>query len=192
MESEYYGEPRSFDPGSPASFDAIAEVLGSELSSPSPEPILQAEATNVVHLPRSRKVQTWFLSAAAVLVAVVGAGAVLTMLASDEPESVSTVELAALTDLGAASAELVDGGNEFSLVVDVDGVDPGDGYLELWLIDSEITQLISLGPIQDDGVYELPAGLDPADFPVVDVSVENFDGDPSHGGASVFRGQLEL
>ena len=33
-------------------------------------------------------------------------------------------------------------------------------------------------------------GLDPAAFPVVDVSVEHFDGDAGHSAVSVVRGQL--
>lgn len=197
-DTEQLMDPGADQESSPVSFEAIAAALGDELSvppsAPSPDAIPQAAADNVVSLPRSRSGQTWILSAAAALLVVVGAGVVLTSLGGNDPATVAEVELAALTEVGTASAELVDGDgdSDFSLVVDVAGVDPGDGYLELWLIDTEVTQLISLGPIQDDGIYELPAGLDPADFPVVDVSVETFDGDPSHGGASVFRGQLEL
>lgn len=194
MDAEYAGEPRAYSPGPSFSFDQLAEALGSELSRPSPDAVPQVAPSNVTSLPRARSAQTWILSAAAALLVIVGAGVAFATLGSsgDEPDTVAAVELDALIDQGAASAELVGDGDTFSLVVDVAGVDPGDGYLELWLIDPEISQLISLGPIQDDGVYELPAGLDPVDFPLVDVSVETFDGDPSHGGDSVFRGQLEI
>jgi hypothetical protein len=55
-----------------------------------------------------------------------------------------------------------------------------------------VSKLVSLGPLRRDGVYDLPAGLDPAAFPIVDVSVEPIDGDPAHSGDSVLRGELEV
>ena len=61
---------------------------------------------------------------------------------------------------------------------------------EVWMINPDVTQLISLGPIRSDGIYDLPAGLDPAAFPIVDVSFESFDGNPQHSGNSVLRGEL--
>ena len=72
------------------------------------------------------------------------------------------------------------------------GLDPDDGYLELWLIDPTVTRLVSLGPLRTDGIYDIPAGVDPAAFPIVDVSVEPVDGDPTHSGDSVLRGELTL
>ena len=54
----------------------------------------------------------------------------------------------------------------------------------------EVQRLVSLGPVRADGTYDLPAGLDPAAFPIVDVSGERIDGDPTHSGDSVLRGQL--
>ena len=76
--------------------------------------------------------------------------------------------------------------------VETEGLDPADGYLELWLLDSSATRLVSLGPLRDDGLYDVPTGVDPGEFPVVDVSVEPVDGDPTHSGQSVLRGQLVL
>ena len=37
---------------------------------------------------------------------------------------------------------------------------------------------------------EVPSGVDLTEYPVVDVSVEPLDGDPSHSGVSVVRGRL--
>ena len=67
-------------------------------------------------------------------------------------------------------------------------LDAGDGFEVV--INPDVTQLVSLGPLRADGVYDLPQGLDPAAFPIVDVSVEPIDGDPTHSGASVLRGEL--
>ena len=60
------------------------------------------------------------------------------------------------------------------------------------MIDPEVSQLVSLGPLREDGLYDLPAGLDPEAFPIVDVSVEPIDGDPTHSGDSLLRGQLQF
>ena len=84
------------------------------------------------------------------------------------------------------------GRGQLQLRLDTADLDAGDGFLEVWVIDSAVERLVSLGPLRPDGVYDLPAGLDPAEFPVVDVSVEPIDGDPTHSGNSVLRGVLEL
>jgi hypothetical protein len=38
--------------------------------------------------------------------------------------------------------------------------------------------------------FPLPAGMDMQAFPVVDISVEQFDGDVTHSADSVVRGTL--
>jgi anti-sigma-K factor RskA len=113
---------------------------------------------------------------------------------SDTPSGtpVASADLEALTAEGSATAELVDRDGELVLEVAIDGVSAGDGYLEVWLVDPGITQLVSLGPVRSDGRYILPEGLNPAEVPVVDVSVEPFDGSPAHSGNSLFRGSLDL
>jgi hypothetical protein len=42
----------------------------------------------------------------------------------------------------------------------------------------------------DSGTFEVPAGLQLADFPVVDVSDEPLDGNPAHSTVSIVRGTL--
>jgi hypothetical protein len=60
----------------------------------------------------------------------------------------------------------------------------------VWLIDPTVSKMVSLGPLRDDGVYDVPAGVDPFAFPIVDVSAEPVDGNPAHSGDSLLRGQL--
>ena len=72
------------------------------------------------------------------------------------------------------------------------GIESTDGFTEVWLINPDVTELISLGPIRTDGVYDLPPGLDPTAFPIMDVSSEQFDGNPQHSGDSVLRGQFSF
>jgi hypothetical protein len=136
----------------------------------------------------------WLLVAAAVVAVVaVGAVALGVVRGGDEApgDVVAASELELLVDQGSGRAELVDRDGSFELRVELSDLEADDGFLEVWMIDTEVSKLVSLGPVRDDGVYPLPAGMDPSAFPIVDVSVEPFDGDPTHSGASVLRGQLE-
>ncbi|HEX5366505.1 MAG TPA: anti-sigma factor [Acidimicrobiales bacterium] len=60
----------------------------------------------------------------------------------------------------------------------------------MWLIDEDVRGMVSLGPSRPDGRYAVPSGVDAGRFPVVDVSLEPPDGDPTHSGTSVLRGTL--
>ncbi len=66
-------------------------------------------------------------------------------------------------------------------------------YYEVWLIDRGVTRLVSLGPLDAERArFPVPSGLDLAAYPVLDVSVEAFDGDPGHSSDSVVRGVLPV
>jgi len=67
-----------------------------------------------------------------------------------------------------------------------------NGYYELWLIDNEVNDMVSLGAVQGSTRIALPDGVDLEVLPIVDVSVESVDGDATHSGQSVLRGVLEL
>jgi anti-sigma-K factor RskA len=131
------------------------------------------------------------MAAAAAIIGVAALGTLL-LVGDGDGDVLATTELAPLGDGGAGSARLVDHDGTLQLRVDTEDLDPGDGYLELWLIDPTVSRLVSLGPLRDDGTYDLPAHVDPAAFPIVDVSIEPVDGDPTHSGDSVLRGELIL
>ena len=68
-----------------------------------------------------------------------------------------------------------------------------DGFKEVWLLAPDAQRMVSLGVMAgDEAEFVLPGNLDVAQFPVVDVSDEPVDGDPTHSGDSVVRGTLEL
>lgn len=141
--------------------------------------------------PRS----TLLVAACVLAVVIAGAAVIARVVGPSEEEPASVIaasDLEALGDRGRGRAELVDHAGNLELRVDLGDLDPGDGFLEVWMIDPTVTGLVSLGPVRADGTYALPPGIDPADFPIVDVSVEPIDGDPTHSGASVLRGQLEI
>jgi anti-sigma-K factor RskA len=168
-------------------WDRIAREAGVTGGGPGGRP---EERATVVPIA-SRRRPSWLLPAiAAAAAAVVVAG--VAVAGDDESEVLASAELDRLGPSGAGSAELVEVDGSLRLRVDTSDLDAGDGFLELWVIDTEVQRLVSLGPLRPDGIYDLPAGLDPRAFPVVDVSVEPIDGDPTHSGDSVLRGQLEF
>jgi anti-sigma-K factor RskA len=77
------------------------------------------------------------------------------------------------------------------LEVDLDAPELNGAYYEVWLIDRSVVGMFPLGVVRPGAqTVELPAGLNLADFPLVDVSVEPLDGNPTHSGVSVVRGEL--
>jgi anti-sigma-K factor RskA len=148
----------------------------------------------VVPLARARsrrRPPLWAVGGAAAAVLAV-LGVVLAVDRGDDAEVVASTSLERLGPEGSGAAELVAEDGDLVLNVETAGLDPDDGFLEVWVIDPEVTKLVSLGPVRPDGTYDLPPGLDPEEFPVVDVSVEPLDGDPAHSGDSVLRGRLTL
>ena len=154
-------------------------------------PVVEGGVADLGAARRRRSGPPWVLAAAAALVAVV-VGAGVWLAGSDGPTVVASTELALLGDRGSGTAELVDEDGSLRLRVDTAGLEAPDGFVEVWVIDPEVSKLVSLGPLRPDGVYDLPDGLDPESFPIVDVSYEPLDGDPTHSGDSVLRGELEF
>ena len=66
-----------------------------------------------------------------------------------------------------------------------------DGYYEVWLMETGAQLTVPVGVLHTgDTELPLPDGLDLAAYPLVDVSVEPLDGQPTHSGISVVRGRL--
>lgn len=167
---------------------AVAAELG--LSS-APRPTRQ-----VVAPVATRRTPRWLPAAAAAVVLAAASGAVgAAVAARDEQPSGAVLAQAALEPLevsgatGAARWRQTPGGAV--LQVELTGGE-GAGYLEVWLLDPEDGRLVSLGSLLAGAAADLPVpeGIDPADYPYVDVSAEPLDGDPTHSGVSVARGDL--
>ncbi|WP_084039049.1 anti-sigma factor [Demequina sp. NBRC 110053] len=148
---------------------------------------------------RSRRQPWWTVGAAAaagVVIGGVGVGAVL--MSSEDDADLRVVAQTTLTDLaseagaGEAILEARPDGTQV-LVIDTEFEELDDAYLEVWLIDESIEGMVSLGHLTSTtNEFVIPAGFDVAAFPIVDISVEPLDGVPTHSGASVTRGVLEL
>ncbi|KGM11652.1 transmembrane anti-sigma factor, partial [Cellulomonas bogoriensis 69B4 = DSM 16987] len=86
--------------------------------------------------------------------------------------------------------EADDGTRELVLVLE--GGETDGAFREVWLIDRDVTRLVSLGILEgSEGSFTVPTDLDLSDFAVVDVSAEPPDGDPAHSGDSIVRGLLD-
>ncbi len=173
--------------------------------SPAPSPahastfaVEEAPETNVVSLASRRP--SWgrpaaILTLAAAVVLLLAVPVTLSLRTGEEVELVAAADLELLEGQTgtAVVADLlsVDG----DLVMDVDvPTDVGDDeFLELWLLevtgDGEVVPA-SLGRIDGSGRYDVPDDVDLERFTLVDISVELDDGDASHSGNSVVRGEL--
>jgi anti-sigma factor RsiW len=183
-------------PPPPRVWDAIAAATGVSVtpsvqgtSVPEQPPAPVAEV-----LPfRSRRRPLLLVAAAVVAGAVVGGGAVALLQDRDGGEAVEAVALDPLEGnkaSGEAAVVVQDDGSRV-LKLDLDAPALDDSYYEIWLIDRSVVGMYPLGVVRPGTqTVELPAGLDLAQFPLVDVSVEQLDGDPAHSGVSVARGEL--
>ncbi|TYP80639.1 anti-sigma factor [Blastococcus xanthinilyticus] len=167
-----------------------ASAAGSTAAEPPDE---SAPGARVVPL-RSRRPRLLLAAAAAVVGAVVGAGAVAVLQGGDDAEPVTAVALDPLgEDPASGRAEVVvrDDGSR-ALQVDLDAPALAGEYYEIWLIEPDVVEMVPLGVLRPGSqTFELPEGLDLAAYPIVDVSVEPLDGDPAHSGVSVARGVLD-
>ena len=152
-----------------------------------------AEPTNVVPMRSRRGFAPWLAVAAAIGLVVGGVTGAVIMSRPAPSTIVASVPLEPLADYSAtgnASVEVVDGTEMLS--VDVSDLPSTDGYFEVWLLASDASSMIALGTLGpgETAKLPLPAGISLADYPVVDISVEPYDGDPTHSTDSVVRGTL--
>ena len=159
----------------------------------------QSSGDVVVSLDRERRRRRpalWWLAAAAAVGVVVGS--VVTTATTDfgtpMPDIVASAELEPVEDSAYRGTAWVETrGSDAVLrvsVPDLPAVD--DGYYEVWMASSDAATMVAIGTLNpgEEAVLPLPAGMQMADFPLVDVSVEHFDGDAGHSAVSVVRGLL--
>jgi hypothetical protein len=161
---------------------------------------VEVPATVVPMVPRRGRLFT-VAAVAAAAGAIVGGAVVWTAAESGGTDPGSTGQLVAQAVLDPL-AETVSSPGEATVVSSPDGqvvrVDArslpvNDGFYEVWLLDSDATKLVALGalPAGSIGTFTVPPGLSIEDYPVVDISMESYDGDPSHSKNSLMRGILE-
>ena len=143
---------------------------------------------------RTRRVPSLAMAAALAMVIA----AVATSIVVLRPQEDAQIQLAArleplLPAAGGGDAEIVGTGTpDASLRLTVQDLPDTGGYHEVWLIDLETGQMVSLGVVPGDGPasFAVPPGLDLSRYDVVDISDEPLNGDPTHSGVSLLRGTL--
>lgn len=152
---------------------------------------------------RRSRFSTRFLAAAAAIAVMTAGVAVVSSLRDGDADIVATADLAfdpnTFDPLGtdaSATARLVERDGRFEIRLDDASLpDPETADLELWLIavadDGSLdVRPVSLVDPESPGSYAVPAELDPDVYSVVDISIEPRDGDASHSGRSILRGEL--
>jgi hypothetical protein len=128
-------------------------------------------------------------------------GGLATFIAMQSPTSTQTPSVIAQASLEPlrdveqpAQAVVQQVNGQDVLVVQASGLPSTDGYYEVWLLAPDAQSMVSVGMLDssEGGTFTLPAGLDLNQFPVVDISLEHFDGDTSHSADSILRGKLEI
>lgn len=148
---------------------------------------------------------SWILGlAAGVLLGAAGAWTALTVLGPAQPpvavppSSQSTAVLlaeASLAPLAGHSAsgsalveKLPDGSRQLVVSLPEEKL---SGFREVWVGSADLSRMVSLGVLgPGTGSFVIPGALDLADYPVLDVSDEPYDGDPAHSAESIARGKF--
>ncbi len=202
---------RPLPPPAPHVWESILTELGDEAPGPEPRaavvpparaaPDPDRGAAPVPLRPRPRR-SRWRPAAALLAACALGAALALGLAAVRDPapQPVAVARLTPLADTAPTATgevdEVVRDGVR-TLVVRLDGVPPtaGGDYLECWLLTPDGSDLVSLGGlVGGDGRYvgefAVPPGLPTTRYSVVDVSAERWDGDETHSGDSLLRGDL--
>jgi hypothetical protein len=143
-----------------------------------------------------RRPRVWLVAVAAAAVGIVVGGGAVAVIGSTttSDQLVASTTLGPIDDSGfAGTASIEKGTGGASLTVDVPGLPAvADGYYEVWMATPDTATMVAIGTMRpgEPATFSLPPGLDPSTFPVVDVSVEHFDGQAGHSAISVVRGQL--
>lgn len=139
-----------------------------------------------------------FALAASVGVLVGGLGTYIAVSTDSSDSRATIVAQASLDPLrdvkepAQASVRQVNGSQVLN--VQASGLPATDGFYEVWLLAPDAVSMISVGMLDasEGGQFPLPAGLDLAAYPIVDISLEHFDGNTAHSSDSILRGKLTI
>jgi hypothetical protein len=175
----------------------LAEVRAGDLPEPVSLPVHDEQQSR-------RGIPLWLAAVAAALALLAGVG--LGRWGADgtqAPEAVpppadtgTVVAAATLTaldsDADRGSASAVQSDDTFTIRVSTTELGDEPGVREVWLINVDGVRMVSIGLLAagDDGEFAVPMELIDEGYRIVDISVEPDDGDPTHSGVSLARGEL--
>ena len=144
---------------------------------------------------RRRFPVAWVVGAAAAGLVIGAVGA--RTLGDEQPPAPVTVASTSLDTLDTqqvkGSADVVRHDGRLDLAVSTEPIDPGSGYLEVWLINKDLKRMVSVGvlePGQSAQSFTIPQAFLDQGYVIVDISREGYDESPEHSGDSVVRGTL--
>ena len=175
-------------------WERIEAELGIEL----PDVPIPVETQAPVETRARRARRGMFALAASVGILVGGLGTYIAVSTDSSDSRATIVAEASLDPLrdvkepAQASVQQINGGQ--ILKVQASGLPATDGYYEVWLLAPDAVSMISVGMLDasEGGAFPLPAGIDLAAFPIVDISLEHFDGVTTHSSDSILRGKLNI
>ncbi|GAA1898962.1 anti-sigma factor domain-containing protein [Lapillicoccus jejuensis] len=162
-------------------------------------------AGTAVVRPLRRRAVLWSAAAAVVGLGVgLGSGWVInradaprtpTATATTTSSTVASVPLDTLdTKQNLGQAALVRSSDGLDLRIATARLDPGAGYLEVWLLNRDGKRMVSVGVLGSGGSDTFPVAQSVIDngFVTVDISREAFDENLQHSGDSLVRGTLGI
>lgn len=164
----------------------------------------QPPSVSVPDEPAGRRgVPLWVAGIAAALALLAGVGLGRLTGPADAPEAVTppadtgtVVAATALTALDSdaerGEARAVQTDDTFTIRVSASELGDEPGVREVWLINVDGERMVSIGLLAsgDEGEFAVPMELIDQGYRIVDISIEPDDGDPTHSGVSVARGEL--
>ncbi|HJE52393.1 MAG TPA: anti-sigma factor [Tessaracoccus flavescens] len=184
-------DPQWSDP-SPGTWEAIAAATG--IAPDQGRETASAESQSTPGVSR----RGWLLGAGGLVVGAI-AGAVGMRMGDgffdDLEEAVRRAELTPLDrpDQRLGTAELLRQRAGYSLSVEVpEGVSNPNGYVEVWLINTDGQRMVSVGVFAADSIgrFSIDEALIEGGYLIVDLSNEQFDDEPRHSGDTIMRGEL--
>lgn len=184
-------EPPGWESPPPRVWDRIAAVVAADVGGVVPIGARRPERA----IRQRGRAWPWAAGlAAAGLVVGLLAGRAVWDEAAPPATQVAQVELGTLDTqqlLGEATVIRTDSGGVKLDVATTSALDAGDGYLEVWLINSDGRRMVSIGVLDaETGQFPISQDLLDQGYVIVDISREPFDDQPEHSGDSLVRGTL--
>ena len=166
--------------------------LTRQLAAIDPDHVVSEDSLRHLDEPQGRRRVMVSLAAAAVLVVIGAIGVGLVAQNDNRAEVVASTTLDVLEGSASATAQVVRVGDEDRLVVTAQNMEPAPPgtHYELWLVDPDVTDPRSLGPMTGTTEVTVPDSIDLSEYPVVDISLQQ-DGMVAHSGLSLLRGTLQ-
>ncbi|HYN68380.1 MAG TPA: anti-sigma factor [Ornithinibacter sp.] len=199
VEAEINREPADHSTPAPsrAPLPAARPVPTAEPAHPASDVVGDDLAVRRAQRSGRRRFPAAWIAGAAAAGLVVGVAGTRFLAAEDTPVAPVTVASTSLdtldTQQAKGTADVVRRDGHLDLTVSTQPIDPDGGYLEVWLINEDLTRMVSVGVLEPslaDQSFTIPQELLDQGYVIVDISREGFDEAPEHSGDSVVRGTL--